>query len=141
MEDILEIGSITLFVNGHIDKKGWLPHEDAVVLSKTLEKELRTRLAQSHKSNYVKITSVTWKQGCVLETITFGLVTTFIYKGIKGYPSFRKGLIAICKDIKYIFLKVDKKETKHKVAIYKIQLLTEEEIIKAFEDTKYNDNE
>ena len=133
MGNTLDVGSITLFLNGPVDQRGWLSKDDAQVLAATLEDEFRSRFAQSLVNNFFQITSVKWKQGCVLETISFGVIASLAYKGIKDYPKFREGLIALCKDIEYVLLKARDKETRHRVAIYRTDLLTKEEIEAALE--------
>ena len=74
-----------------------------------------------------------WQLGCVLETISFGVVASLLYKGIKDYPKFRNGLIALAKDFNSVYLHLKKRKSKHQVGIYRSQLSKEEEIAKALE--------
>lgn len=133
MQNIVDAGSITFFVNGHVEEQGWISHEDAKILADDLEIQFRKKFEKSNLSEFYQITSVKWQLGCVLETISFGVVVALLYKGIKEYPKFREGLIALAKDFNSVYLYLKNKSSRHKVGIYRLQLSEKEEIEKALE--------
>lgn len=136
MKKIVEAGSITFFVNGIIEEQGWVSREDAKELADALESQFREKFGKSHISEFYQITSVKWQLGCVLETISFGVIAGLLYKGIKDYPKFRDGLIALAKDFNSVYLYLKRKKSYHKVGIYRLHLSEKEEIAKALEYSK-----
>lgn len=133
MKNIVDAGSITFFVNGLIEEQGWISHEDAKILADDLEIQFREKFEKSNVSEFYHIISVKWQIGCVLETISFGVVAGLLYKGIKDYPKFRDGLVALAKDFNSVYLYLNSKNSRHKVGIYRLQLSEKEEIEKALE--------
>jgi len=140
MEKIIEVGSISFFVVDSIYGEKRLSDEDAEILAKELENEIRDKFSKSAVSNFFTITSVEWKFGCFLETFYIGLISVAIwkvYKEIKefliDYPKIREGAIQFANDVKpYLYYK--KKKSHHYVRPGSYELYDGEQIKKALED-------
>jgi hypothetical protein len=131
MSNTVNMGSVTFFINVSAFSN-WIQLDDAKSLAKSLEDRFREKLEESDIKEYVTVTSVDWKYGCVMETFSFDLVSAGVLActvagGIIKYPDIRNGIIAIAKDIHNSYLYLKNKQ-QHKVLFIEDKLYLEHEV-------------
>ena len=108
---ILPIGSVTVFVNVNTQQNLLLSDSILSAIKKSFEYEIRDRIKRSNFDHEFHL-SFDQKRGCILETVTIGIVLVGTYKFIVDYDKIRNNLSLMFNDLKGLFLKITGKKTK-----------------------------
>lgn len=102
---IYSIGSVSIFVNVSNEQNNIL---DDVLLRKIaleFKNYLKQQIEQCDFDVDFQI-EIDWKRGCIIETVTFGIIIVSAIKFLKDYDKLRNNLLKIIEDLKGAYLKI-----------------------------------
>ena len=127
MNNVAEIGSITMFIN--VPHEMSISDEEEAFLANEVADRFQARLRESEFGSEISVVSIDWRRGCIVEILTLGVVLAAAGKFIKDYSKYRKGLIQIAKDLNGLVL-ILKRGSKHSVWFYTDDLTPEPRVSK-----------
>jgi hypothetical protein len=123
--NIYPIGSISIFLNVSDQQNIFLDEELLEQISRKIEIDFKEQIMKYEFDVQFHI-NTSWKRGCIIQTITIGVILAGIYKFVIDYDKIRKNLKLITDDFKTAYLKIirkNKNEEKKNLFSYEITIV------------------
>src|SRR5258708_956774 len=100
----IEIGTVSYFTN--VPKDYWPSDEEAEFVAARVMAAFEAELKQSPLAGELVVIRAEYEIGCIITTLILGATGPAIFKFVKDYAAFRKGLVKLLRDLNGIRLKL-----------------------------------
>jgi hypothetical protein len=132
--DYLKISSVSYFTNLPPGPQPSPEETEALVRQRVAEFEARLRA--SPLAGDLLVLRAEYDYGCIITTLTLGAAVAGIYKFIKDYEKFRKGLVLLLKDLDGIRLRREDRRPPGSTWTYDDEIPSAADLAKLLEKAK-----
>lgn len=105
----IPIGSISIFINVSNNQNDIIDDKLINDIERIFEVDIQNQLSK-YKFGFDFYVKAESKRGCIIETISVGIILTGVYKFIKDYDKVRNNLKLIGDDLKNVYLRIKGKK-------------------------------